>query len=250
MDKPHYKTGAILEHLSSRDIVAETIFPTASPTAFPKVYDLTSLMMPVRDQGQQGSCVAMAVSAIKEYQEHINVALMQPLSPQFIYNMRVNRPTEGMQSSDAMDILLEFGICSEYQYPYGTQGEVPTDCVKSAGNFKIKSHGVVTSVDGLKTALMKQGPCYIDFHCWNYSDKFWHKNPGDVSLGGHAVAIVGWNDAGFILRNSWGSGWGNGGYTTYPYGEFGMHSIIRTCLDDDSSKPIPQPPPQGCCSIV
>jgi len=38
-------------------------------------------------------------------------------------------------------------------------------------------------------------------------------------LGGHAVMAVGYDDSSqrFIVRNSWGKGWGLGGYFTLPY---------------------------------
>jgi C1A family cysteine protease len=38
-------------------------------------------------------------------------------------------------------------------------------------------------------------------------------------LGGHAVVAVGYEDANqwFIVRNSWGTGWGMAGYFTLPY---------------------------------
>jgi C1A family cysteine protease len=43
--------------------------------------------------------------------------------------------------------------------------------------------------------------------------------PGERSLGGHAVLAVGYDDAErrFIVRNSWGIGWGQKGYFTIPY---------------------------------
>jgi C1A family cysteine protease len=42
---------------------------------------------------------------------------------------------------------------------------------------------------------------------------------GEKVLGGHAVLVVGYDDATsrFILRNSWGEGWGKNGYFTLPY---------------------------------
>lgn len=36
-------------------------------------------------------------------------------------------------------------------------------------------------------------------------------------LGGHAFAIVGYNDVGFLVQNSWGERWGGGGCATLPY---------------------------------
>ena len=43
--------------------------------------------------------------------------------------------------------------------------------------------------------------------------------PKENCLGGHAVCIVGYDDTKqwFILRNSWGSQWGDGGYFYLPY---------------------------------
>ena len=43
--------------------------------------------------------------------------------------------------------------------------------------------------------------------------------PGERVLGGHAVMAVGYDDEqrNFIVRNSWGSGWGQDGYFLMPY---------------------------------
>ena len=43
--------------------------------------------------------------------------------------------------------------------------------------------------------------------------------PGERSMGGHAVMAAGYDDAQkrFIVRNSWGTGWGQNGYFTMPY---------------------------------
>jgi len=43
--------------------------------------------------------------------------------------------------------------------------------------------------------------------------------PGEKAVGGHAVVAVGYDDSQnwFIVRNSWGSGWGMKGYFTLPY---------------------------------
>jgi len=46
--------------------------------------------------------------------------------------------------------------------------------------------------------------------------------PTEQMLGGHAVLIVGYDDARgvFIVRNSWGADWGDRGYFYVPYGYF------------------------------
>jgi C1A family cysteine protease len=44
-------------------------------------------------------------------------------------------------------------------------------------------------------------------------------SPQEQLLGGHCVVAVGYDDAQqrFIVRNSWGEGWGKNGYCTMPY---------------------------------
>jgi hypothetical protein len=41
--------------------------------------------------------------------------------------------------------------------------------------------------------------------------------PGAQPRGGHAFALVGYNGVGFVVQNSWGTGWGDGGFATLPY---------------------------------
>jgi hypothetical protein len=36
-------------------------------------------------------------------------------------------------------------------------------------------------------------------------------------VGGHAYCLVGYNEIGFLVQNSWGTSWGNGGFATLPY---------------------------------
>ena len=40
------------------------------------------------------------------------------------------------------------------------------------------------------------------------------------ALGGHAFCIVGYNDVGFLVQNSWGPEWGHKGFATLPYDDW------------------------------
>jgi len=42
--------------------------------------------------------------------------------------------------------------------------------------------------------------------------------------GGHAIAIVGYAEQGFIIQNSWGTSWGNGGFALLPYEDYMLHA--------------------------
>jgi C1A family cysteine protease len=52
---------------------------------------------------------------------------------------------------------------------------------------------------------------------------------GEQLLGGHAVLAVGYDDAdqSFIVRNSWGTGWGMKGYCSMPYGYLTNPQLAR-----------------------
>ena len=55
----------------------------------------------------------------------------------------------------------------------------------------------------------------------------------------HAMTIVGYNNEGFIIRNSWGEDWGNKGYTIYKYDDWSSHWEIWSTVDKKDIFPEP-----------
>ena len=53
------------------------------------------------------------------------------------------------------------------------------------------------------------GPCFGALPVYNETDDFWVKREDDELLAFHAIAIVGYDNNGFIIRNSWGSSFGS-----------------------------------------
>jgi hypothetical protein len=80
---------------------------------------------------------------------------------------------------------------------------------------------------------MTNGPALIAVPVYNFGERLWQSGDGDM-LGGHAMSIVGWNEDGFIIRNSWGTDWGSNGYTIFPYIHWGMQWEIWTTVDAES----------------
>ena len=225
-----------------RDWVAESIYPAKSELDLPKELDLCKDLQPVRSQGRQGTCAAQTAACMKEWQEKKDVGLSEHFSPQFIYNNRENYPSGGMYGRDVMKILTNIGCCREIYFPYGVDKNKNTTsetAEKDAKNYKISSYATVNTIEGLKTALYKNGPCYISFPTYSDAgDTFWKpQHPTAERTGGHAVTVVGYNKKGFILRNSWGSDWANKGYVTFPYTDFGMQWEIWTTIDGNSPEP-------------
>lgn len=251
----NYKFCVTKSPHDSRDWVAESIFPVKTDLNIPATLDLRPDMLAVRDQGQHPTCASFAASAMKEWQEDIDVKLDRMMSPQFVYSNRSNYPSDGMYLRDVCQILQSLGDCREATLPYlsvDKKEDIPKTATDDALRYKIQSYAQVTTVDGLKTALYKSGPCLVAFPVYNYGATFWKQNGSETQLGGHAVSIVGYTDVGFIIRNSWGSEWNDNGYTIYPFEQFGMHWEIWTTIDDKSPSPDPSPPDpepedKGCC---
>lgn len=212
-----------------------------SVPVLPAEIDLRPKLMPVRNQGNRGTCVAMATSCMKEYQEFCDVGLKLYFSPEFIYYHRANKFSpngteidEGMYLNNALDIIKTNGVCFDYECIYKQlflNAIVNETMYKSAERFKIDSYVLVNTIDGLKHALMSS-VCIVAFPVFNYNGSFWKQQAGEVNLGGHCVAIVGYNKSGFIIRNSWGEDWNSNGYTIYPYEDFGCHWEIWTSVDE------------------
>jgi hypothetical protein len=229
--------------VDNRDWRAEGIYNTEYE--LPKELNYSSKLNRVRQQGDQGTCAAQTACCMKEWQENKDVNFNGYMSPQFIYNNRENQDTEGMYGRDVMRILKNIGSCPETSYPYNKieiRQRIQNKFFTEAKNYTIKSYAQVHTIDALKRALFINGPCYIAFPVFNYGTSMWKQKSHEKQKGGHAMCVVGYNQTGFIIRNSWGIYWGNKGYCVYPYSDWGSHYEVWTTIDDYSyTKPIEPP---------
>ena len=209
-----------------------------------KTFDMRPNLLPVRDQGEQGSCFAMSTACMKEYQEERDYGLDEYLSPQFFYDQRFNRyderadNDEGMYGRNVMKLLAKVGICTEAEYPYGVpilRTDVPPHIYESASKHKVAGYAAVRTLNALKKSLVFNGPCLIGFPVYNYGGRMWRPEfEGQPMKGGHAMAVVGYTEDSFIIRNSWGGNWGDGGYCYYPFEDWGAHWELWTTIDADT----------------
>jgi C1A family cysteine protease len=236
-----YKLNFKKSYRDKRDF----IYNSLNKIKLPEILDYRNELMPIRNQGSQGTCYAQSACCMKEWQEKKNYGFNNYFSPQFFYNNRPNKydddPTndEGMFGRDVMAMLKEIGVCEEKDYPYGTvqnKKEIdPRLYYKSKKNI-IKNYAKVNDINNLKLSLFNNGPCLVGMPVYNYSDQLWIKKKNNKLLGGHAMNIVGYNKEGFIIRNSWGKFWGSEGYSIYNYKDWGAHWEIWTTVDKNSIK--------------
>ena len=201
----------------------------------PKV-DLRASCSPVEDQGALGSCTANALVGALEYLERKDNA--QPfvdMSRLFIYyNERVIehsvKEDAGAMLRDGIKTLNKQGACSEKTWPYAISkfaAAPPKAAYTEAARNKISQYVRLSTLDDMRSCLAQGFPFVFGFTVYESFETAAVAKTGTVPmpkasekvLGGHAVLAVGYNDKKkrFIVRNSWGTGWGAKGYFTMPY---------------------------------
>jgi C1A family cysteine protease len=246
--------------------------PVAMAPDLPQQVDFRDRMPPVRDQESRGTCVAHACVAVREYLLG-DTSTQGDFSEQFLYwdcKRRDGHPTiEGTWIRVGMQCLEEDGVCVEQVWPYNPnpvpgdegQGPPPAGAMEDAGGYRVESS---TKLQPRWTATLRQTLAdgkVVAFAVPVY--RYWITQPvrstgdirmplsSDTRLGGHAMALVGYQDdpdvpggGFFIVRNSWGAGWASdsaltAGHARLPYeylSQFGRSAFTATAPKDDAGK--------------
>jgi C1A family cysteine protease len=201
----------------------------------PASTDLRSQCSPVEDQGQLGSCTANALVGNLEFLEIKAGKPEVDLSRLFVYyNERVIEGTvksdSGAAIRDGVKSLTKQGVCTEQLWAYNIAkfaSKPTTTCYKQALTHLLLSYSRVTTLQNMKSCLAAGYPfvfgftVYSDFESARVAQTGIVNLPtkGETVLGGHAVMACGYDDSTqrFLVRNSWGTGWGMQGYFTIPY---------------------------------
>jgi len=194
----------------------------------------------VRNQGGCGSCVAFGTAAAVE--GSLRVRINDPTYPIDLSEAHLfycharsqgRRCNNGWWVPPALDKLKDPGVADEACYPY-TAGD--QDCTNLCSNWqnrvaRLSGWHAINSIADMKEWLSRSGPLvacytvYADFFA--YSSGIYRHVSGDVR-GGHCVCCVGYNDAQryWIMKNSWGSSWGEAGYFRIAYGQCGIDATM------------------------
>jgi C1A family cysteine protease len=203
----------------------------------PPSADLRPQCPPVYNQEQLGSCTANAIGGavefdlIKEKQKRIFI----PSRLFLYYNERVIEGTvnedSGAQIRDGIKSVVSQGDCPENLWPYNiTKFAVkpPQQCYQQALKYRaVQYQRLAQDLNQLKGCLASGYPFVFGFTVYSSFEsqqvaQTGHvpmPSPGEQMIGGHSVVTVGYDDSQqwFIVRNSWGDGWGMKGYFTIPY---------------------------------
>ena len=190
----------------------------------------------IGNQGSTGSCVGWA-AADSVLRWHFVKASRLPqdqlLSPRFVWMAAketdefVSRPTsfiesEGTSLKAALDVARKYGSVPDSVLPFGSGKLYPDDAevfYATAAQWKIASYfNLHSNLANWRAWLATRGPILTRLGV----DATWDNATTtggtldvyqpDTVRGGHAIALVGYTHDGFIVRNSWGTDWGDEGF--------------------------------------
>ncbi len=201
----------------------------------PTAVDLSGDFPLPGDQGNQYSCVGWSLGyAIKSYQERVELGWsLEPashrFSPAYIYNQLNGGRDHGLIYEEALNFVVDQGVASLASMPYDDQDfwtQPSLAAQQEAAQFKVQSWDTANGILEIKQALANHLPVMLivhqfqDLNLLRGADSVYNTFVRDW-LGQHAVTAVGYDDNryGGSLRvmNSWGQGWGDGGYFWLPY---------------------------------
>jgi C1A family cysteine protease len=198
--------------------------------------DLRGSCPPVYDQGQLGSCTANAIAGAIEFdRKKQRLSDFVPSRLFIYYNERVMEGTVGSDSGaqirDGIKSVNKIGAPPETDWPYViakfTDKPPPKAYTDAKLDRAIQYQKIVQTLAQLQGCLASGFPYVFGFTVYESFESptvartgiMPMPAPGEKKVGGHAVMAVGYNTATrmTIVRNSWGSSWGQSGYFMMPF---------------------------------
>ena len=222
-----------------KDPVRPNVDVIFEPVEPPKLFiDLSPYFQRVKNQLDLMSCVSFATGSIFEYlhKAKLNKGDVD-VSELFIYyysrvpNVEAN---VGTFKSNACQVLLERGDCLGKLWSYGSEAtgryklEPSKEAQADASQRKIISahYVVATHKEALVRTLSHEYPISISIlikASFLNAKAYYEPNLSESNGGGHCIVIVGYKSdyktpdgrtvEAFKIRNSYGEGWGEGGYS-------------------------------------
>lgn len=210
--------------------------------------DLTNNFAPVRNQGKQGSCASFAVASVIEAMKNDS----NQYSPAFLYwSAREENGTNDTDSGATLYNVIKGatikGICTEDLMPYNPEIFTLSPTEEATENAKkcliLEAKTVSPKLRDIKSALCDGYPVIIAaqiFDSFSDTRSGFVVHPTDEETsegtrtdghGKHAMVVCGFSDKERILivRNSWGTDFGDNGYCYIPY-SYAQKYFLQACI--------------------
>jgi len=234
--KKRVLNGRLLTARSDAPDFRDYIYRPALVNIAPEIAVPTGLK--IRDQGNEGACTGFGLAAVidrlmVEAKGETDKKSTQ-VSTRMLYEMARRydewdgEDYDGSSCRGAIKGWYNMGVCRESLYPYGAKkpAQFTIAAAKDARNNTAGAYYRLGSrISDYHAALQEVGSIY----CSSQVHGGWTKPPKNNPViafdaenppsndGGHAFAIVGYNDKGFWIQNSWGRSWGKNGVALWTY---------------------------------
>lgn len=228
--------------------------PVSLPGEFPESADIKRLLPTytkaglILDQGQEGACTGFGLACTVNYlrwRKQLMPKALASVSPAMLYTFArrydeyEGENYEGSSCRGAIKGWFHNGVCLEADWPHRDHDPVQPR-YGYAQRATQNTLGVyyrieVKSITDLQAAIREVGAIYVS----STTHEGWSQIPNSTrapnghaglpvipynghpsEVDGHAYALVGFNERGFVLQNSWGSGWGSGGFAVITYADW------------------------------
>ncbi len=249
------------EHSEILPLIKTIGIASTAEISIPVSVDLRAWCPPIEDQGHLGSCTAQAGVGVLEYYERRAFGKHMDASRLFLYkttrNLLHQTGDTGAFLRTTMGAIVLFGVPPEKYWPYETDDfdkEPTAFCYAFAQDYKAVKYFKLDTQSTEKDTLLQKIkihiasglPSMFGFTVYNSikqataDGKIPYPCSGDSFAGGHAIVAVGYDNdiqitnsncnqtttGAFLIRNSWGTEWGDAGYGWLPY-EYIKNGLAR-----------------------
>ncbi len=238
-------------------------------STIPKKHSMRKYAPHIKSQGSYGTCVGWSsayaafsiCNAMKNNTTNTDLITKNAFSPGFVYKQikysTDQNCTYGSHISDALEIMKTKGVA---KYTDMTEVNCPTyipvQVFTKAIKYKVKDYAKLFGLYDNKTykvssvkkslsqdklviiGMMVPNSFYKAGKLWSPTESEFYKYPG------HAMCVIGYDDdlngGSFEIMNSWGTSWGDKGFTRIKYSDFSKFVKYAYEITDIVSKGIKQ----------
>jgi len=192
--------------------------------------DYRKAKIPILDQGQEGACTGFGLASVVHYLLRVRRRDpdLQVISPYMLYDMArrydewAGENYEGSSCRGAMKGWHKHGVCELKLWPTSGDQALSEQRANDAARRPLGAYVRVNHRDlvAMHAAITEVGVLYVSSNVhsgWRHVGRDGSIKLVDDNIGGHAFALVAYDERGFWLQNSWGDRWGHEGFAHVDY---------------------------------